>query len=98
MQQDTIRSDRSAHQVVAGRPRYQPLGVDDMGYSHVYQAATDTIHVVAPDGTRERYHNDGEGGLGGWMALIEDRRGWETRRYGHSAIADALGQLTEVSG
>jgi len=60
---------------------YIPLGVGGRGHHHVVQTATDTVHVVAPTGTRDRYHLDA-GGIEAYMDTVREVHDWRREDYG----------------
>jgi hypothetical protein len=77
--------------------RYVPLGVDATGAHHLWAAATETIHVIGPDGSRDRYPNVAGDELEEWMAWVVRKVGeWQTRRYGVS-LGERLAESLEAS-
>lgn len=75
------------------RPKYIPLGVDELGNHHVYRTDDETIHVVN-DG--QRHHVETllhPWNVDEWMKHVDDKYGWADREYasGFAAIVeDAL--------
>lgn len=62
------------------RPDYFPLGTDADGIHHVRDVHTATVHLVHPDGSRERKIVP-DGRLGEYMDAVESARGWRSTRY-----------------
>jgi hypothetical protein len=58
------------------------LGEDERGALHIYRPHDELVHVVTADGKREHVEDVAGRPVEDWMAFVEDRRGWEDKRYG----------------
>jgi len=65
----------------------QHHGLDEYSDADVYECvacgATETVHIVHPDGSRGRRHLDA-GSLDDYMDAVDDDLGWHRRDYGIS--------------
>lgn len=94
MQQSTQGSKNGSHSI---RPAFIHLGVDGRGRPHCYETATESVHVVRPDGGREyRFsieHDDQLEDVDEYIEKVGRRCGWRELEYGWAAF---LGRFAEV--
>ena len=78
------------------RPTYIPLGVDERDASHVYDTRTETVHIIHPDGARERRVIGAGQSVDDWMDAVDDGWGWAHTRYGIGAYLDRVATIAGI--
>ena len=78
------------------RPTYVHLGIDGAGAAHCWHVDSNSVHVIAPDGTREKRVSitDTEfvDDVDHYVVEIGQRRDWRDLRYGVEAFVDRLAE------
>lgn len=78
------------------RPRHIHLGIDGTGAAHCYDTRTESIHVIQPDGTREKRVDltyDGHlESIEHYVVEIGERRDWRRLAFGRDAFLDRLAE------
>ena len=90
----TTRADEKASPV---REPYIHVGTDGTDAEHCYDTCTETIHVVQPDGTREKrvdLARDPElESIEHYIVEIGERRDWHSLQFGREAFLDRLAEV-----
>jgi len=78
------------------RPAYVHLGIDGAGAAHCWHTDSNSVHVIGPDGTREKRVSitDTEfvADVDHYVVEIGQRRDWTDLRYGLGAFADRIAE------
>lgn len=81
----------TAHDVDRDHVARQPIvGVDAEGATHRFDSYTDTVYVIAADGSVDHVEQLDPGQLPAWVDYVADKRGWDDLRYSDEAPMDAL--------
>ena len=78
------------------RRAYIPLGIDERECSHVYDTETETVHIIHPDGARERRVIGAGQSVDDWMDAVDDGWGWAHTRYGIDAYLDRVATIAGI--
>jgi hypothetical protein len=78
------------------QPTYVHLGIDGAGAAHCWHTDSNSVHVIAPDGTREKRVSitDTEfvADVDHYVVEIGARRDWTDLQYGFEAFVDRLAE------
>lgn len=78
------------------RPRHIHLGIDGTGAAHCYDTHTESIHVIQPDGTREKRISLARDptleSVEHYIVEIGERRDWSRLAFGRQAFLDRLAE------
>lgn len=81
------------------RPDYIVLGTEaKTGAQHLYDTTTETVHIIHPDGSRERKQLlcGPATTVDDYVEAVADSRGWDDRRYGRDLFAEFLAPYAEA--
>ena len=87
----TSESRSSDQRYYANRPAYIHIGTDDRNIRHCLDTKTRTVHLIFPDGGRERILL-GDRTVAAWIDHIRDAHGWDlqmSKSKFHALFPDA---------
>lgn len=76
------------------RPTYIRVGVDERGAHHLWDRETNTVHIILPDGGRERKLLDA-GDIHEYCDAVGDVHGWQSRRL-YRTLAGSVGDRVTI--